>query len=145
MSDPVAGVGEMKRVTRPGGAVATCVWDHGGGQGPLSPFWTAVHELEPGHAGEAELMGSRQGQLAELFEHVGFDDIEETALASSVTHTTFEEWWEPFTFGVGPAGAYVAGLDDAERERTREACHRLLGDSPAVTARAWTVRATVPG
>ena len=145
MADPVTGVREMKRVTRPGGVVATCVWDHGGGQGPLSPFWAAVHELEPGGEGEAGLMGSRQGQLVELFEQVGFDDIEETALPSAVAHTTFDEWWEPFTFGVGPAGAYVARLDDDEREHIRAACHRLLGDAPVVTARAWTVRATVPG
>jgi ubiquinone/menaquinone biosynthesis C-methylase UbiE len=140
MSDPVVGMRELKRVTRPGGVVATCVWDHGGGQGPLSPFWAAVHDLAPQQENEAGLMGSRQGQLVELFEQVGFDEIEETALPASVAHATFDEWWEPFTFGVGPAGAYVTRLDDTERERTREACHRLLGDTPVVTARAWTVR-----
>ena len=33
MSDPAAGVREMARVTRPGGVVVACVWDHGGGRG----------------------------------------------------------------------------------------------------------------
>src|SRR6478752_2278455 len=47
MSDPVAGLSEMRRVTREGGRVAACVWDHGGGQGPLSPFWRAVAQLDP--------------------------------------------------------------------------------------------------
>ena len=41
MSDPVAGLGEMARVTRRGGVVAACVWDHAGGRGPLSPLWQA--------------------------------------------------------------------------------------------------------
>ena len=47
MADPVAGLAEMRRVTRPGGVVAACVWDHAGGRGPLSPFWEAAHELDP--------------------------------------------------------------------------------------------------
>src|SRR4051812_32261226 len=46
MADPVKGLGEMRRVTRPGGVVAACVWDHAGGTGPLSPFWEAAHELD---------------------------------------------------------------------------------------------------
>ena len=50
MTDPEKGVGEMKRVTRPGGVVVACVWDHGGGKGPLSPLWDAARALDPsGH------------------------------------------------------------------------------------------------
>src|SRR5262249_40544194 len=39
MTDPVAGLQEMARVSRPGGVVAACVWDHAGGTGPLGVFW----------------------------------------------------------------------------------------------------------
>jgi SAM-dependent methyltransferase len=143
MSDPVAGLREMMRVTHPGDVVAASVWDHGGGQGPLSPYWDAVHELDPGVADESDLAGSREGHLVALFEAAGLTDVEETALPASVAHSTFDEWWQPFTLGVGPAGAHLATLDDADRERVREAAHRLLGDAPVVTARAWTVRGTV--
>jgi ubiquinone/menaquinone biosynthesis C-methylase UbiE len=61
MKDPVVGLSEMARVTRPGGWVAACVWDHGGGAGPLSTFWASVQDVDPSAAGEADLPGSRGG------------------------------------------------------------------------------------
>jgi len=143
MADPVAGLREMARVTRPGGVVAACVWDHGGGQGPLSPYWNAAVEIDPDTVDESDLAGSREGHLVELFEAAGLSGVEETTLSASVAHATFDEWWEPFTMSVGPAGKHLASLDDAEKERVREACLRSLGDAPVVTARAWTVRGTV--
>lgn len=141
MSDPAAGVAEMKRVTRRDGVIAACVWDHGGGRGPLSPLWEAARELEPELHGESRLVGSRAGDLAQLFESAGLREVEETALSVSVDHPTFEEWWEPFTFGVGPAGSYVSGLDPERREALRERCRAALPEAPFVlTARAWTAR-----
>jgi SAM-dependent methyltransferase len=144
MSDPAAGVAEMRRVTQRDGVVAACVWDHAGGHGPLSPLWDAAHELDPRIEGESRLLGSRQGDLAELFESAGLREVDETALSVSVEHPTFEEWWEPFNFGVGPAGAYVAGLDPERRAQLREHCRAALPDAPFVlSARAWTARGIV--
>ena len=108
MADPVAGLAEMRRVTRPGGVVAACVWDHAGGRGPLSPLWEAARELDPGGHRRVRLPGSREGDLTRLFGAAGLREVEETALTVRVEHPTFDEWWEPFTLGVGPAGAYVA-------------------------------------
>jgi SAM-dependent methyltransferase len=144
MSDPAAGVAEMRRVTREGGVVAACVWDHGGGRGPLSPLWDAARELEPQVEGEARLVGSCEGDLAQLFRDAGLREVAETALTVSVEHPTFEEWWKPFTLGVGPAGAYVAGLPRDRQTKLRDACRAAFPDPPfVITAQAWAARGVV--
>ncbi len=141
MADPVAGLAEMARVARRLGVVAACVWDHAGGQGPLGLFWEAARALDPGVADESQLAGAREGHLGELFEAAGLHDIRETPLSADLEHATFEEWWEPFTRGVGPAGAYVAGLDAERRAELREQCRALIPTAPfTVTARAWAAR-----
>jgi ubiquinone/menaquinone biosynthesis C-methylase UbiE len=141
MSDPVAGLAEMARVTRRNGVVAACVWDHGGGRGPLSLFWQAARELDPEIDDESQLAGARDGHLAELFEAAGLHEIEEEAHSASLEHASFEEWWEPFTRGVGPAGSYVASLDANRQGELREKCRTLLPvGSFVVTARAWATR-----
>jgi hypothetical protein len=58
----------------------------------------------------------------------------------AVPYSSFDEWWEPYTLGVGPAGDHVARLDDAGRERLRARCAELLpGGAFTVAATAWTV------
>jgi SAM-dependent methyltransferase len=144
MADPVVGLAEMARVTRAGGRVAACVWDHAGDAGPLAPFWRAVHDLDPGVQGEAGLPGTRAGHLAELCAAAGLQDIEPSSLTVEVRFTTFNDWWEPYTLGVGPAGAYVRQLDQAQREALRTRCARLLPPAPFyLSASAWFVRAHV--
>jgi SAM-dependent methyltransferase len=142
MKDSTAGLSEMARVTRPGGVVAACVWDHYGGGSPLTTFWTAVHELDPAATGESQLAGAREGQLAQLSEAAGLHEIQSSSLTVTVGFATFTDWWEPYTLGVGPAGAYVASLDDARRRLLRDRCQSLLPSPPfEVAASAWCVKA----
>jgi SAM-dependent methyltransferase len=145
MTDAVTGLAEMARVTRRGGVVAACVWDLGGGQAPLSPFWDAARQLDADVMDESALAGARAGHLTELFEAAGLDDVEETSHSVSVEHPTFEDWWDPFTLGVGPAGAYAAGLDPERQAELRERCREQFPEPPFVlTASAWAARGLVP-
>ena len=140
MTDPVAGLTEMARVTRPGGRVGANVWDYTGVGGPLTTFRRAVREIDPTEPGESQLAGVAEGQLAALFVEAGMPAPSATRLSVPVLHPTFEEWWEPFTLGVGPAGDYVARLDASRREDLRRACERLQPPAPfTVEAGAWTV------
>jgi SAM-dependent methyltransferase len=138
MADPVAGLREMARVTRPGGIVAACVWDHAGDRSPLTAFWQAARSLSPQVHDESALAGAREGHLEELFGSAGLDHVRGTTLAVEVRHETFDEWWDPFTFGVGPAGAYVKRLDLDARAALRARCRELLGTPPiTIAAQVW--------
>lgn len=140
MRNPVAGLREMGRVVRPGGTVAATVWDHAGGYGPISPFWRAVRTLDPAAPDESDLAGARAGQLATLFVDAGLDVIWDTALTVRVRYSSPDDWWEPYTLGVGPAGAHVAGLTEARREALRRQCLAQLPPAPFdIDASAWCV------
>jgi SAM-dependent methyltransferase len=141
MADPVAGLGEMARVTRDDGTVAACVWDHAGESGPLSVFWRAARDLDPAVRGESGLPGAGAGQLERLFAACGLRDVEATRLAVHVTFTDFEDWWEPYTLGVGPVGEYVDGLEEAHRASLRTRCAELVVAPFEIHAAAWAVAA----
>src|SRR4051794_24269182 len=140
MDDPVTGLREMTRVTRDGGIVAACVWDFTDG-GPIGPFWDAARALDPEVETGSVAPGSRAGDLADLFRAAGIGHIVDSAVAVDVEHATFEDWWEPFTLGVAPSGAYVAGLKPDRRIALRELCRKSLPKPPfVVSAKAWVAR-----
>jgi SAM-dependent methyltransferase len=143
MQDAVAGLREMARVTKPGGAVAASVWDLAGGRAPLSPFWRAARRLRPAAEDEAALAGVRQGDLAGLFEQAGLADVRTEEHVSTSRYESFDEWWVPYTLGVGPAGVFTVRLPEDEREALREECRRELPEPPfEIATVAWAVRGT---
>jgi ubiquinone/menaquinone biosynthesis C-methylase UbiE len=141
MADPIDGLSEMRRVTRPGGVVAASVWDMGGGRAPISPYWKAARELDPNLTGESDRAGGRKGHLVELFAAAGLRDVEQAELTATTEYETFEQWWYPYTLGVGPAGAHAQSLKPEQLAELREQCRQLLPEPPfAFTAYAWAAR-----
>ncbi|MDF1602532.1 methyltransferase domain-containing protein [Nocardioides sp. YIM 152315] len=136
---PDTGLHEMARVTRPGGVVAATAWNHAEqGSSPLSPFWAAVNDVDQGAYDESSLVGVGDGELVRILRSAGLDDVRQLRLTVTVTHPTFEEWWEPYTLGVGPAGDHVTGLSAEQRSRLERRARERLGDGPFdVTGTAW--------
>ena len=144
MADPKAGVAEMRRVARPGGTLAACVWDYGGEMQLLGRFWDAVEELDPEGMGDADersrMPYRREGELAGLLRDAGLGGVEDGAIVVSAQYESFEDLWEPFTAGVGPAGAYAASLPPDSQDALKARYRELLEapDGPfGLSARAW--------
>lgn len=144
LSDPIGGLTELARVARPDGMVAASTWDFGGGRSPLWPFWRAVREFDPTANDESEEAGAREGQLMAYFQAAGLRDVVQHELSVTVSAASFDEWWQPLTLGVGPAGAYLRQLDTDGVYRIRRRCAQLLPGGPfSITATAWAARGTV--
>ncbi len=138
VDDTALAVREMARVTRPGGVVAACMWDLAeGGMTMLRTFWTAMATVAP-TTGEGARAGRARGDIAVLFRAAGLVSVTDGALESRAGYTGFDDFWEPFTGGVGPAGQALAALSSADRAAVRQACRGMLDDGPfSLTARAW--------
>jgi SAM-dependent methyltransferase len=147
MRDADRGLGEMARVTRPGGTVAACMWDiAGGGMEMLSRFWRAVRAVGADSSGEQGRPGTSEGDLVERLRGAGLEDAEDGTLTAHAEYEGFDDFWNPFLYGVGPAGQHLRAMDQREQDRIRDALRTEFGDDPFVLeARAWAARGTVPG
>lgn len=146
VSDAPATAKEMRRVARPGGAVAACVWDFTEGMQMLRLFWDAALAIEPSAPDEAQtLRFGRDGEIADLFTDAGLHDVTEAALEVESSYADFEELWSGFLAGVGPAGSFCVSLPESRRDLLRHELHNRLGSPPGgfvlgATARCATGR-----
>lgn len=144
MPDPVHDLREMARVTRTGGTVAACVWDHAGGTSPLSRFWGVLSRMDPNAPKESAMPGTRAGQLSEYLTAARLGDIAETRLTVRVRHPTFEDWWQPYLRSAGPIGAYIDSLGDAGRARLERTLRAEMPAAPfEIVGSAWAARGVV--
>lgn len=127
VSEPGSVVAEMVRVVRPGGVVAACVWDFDEGMEMLRCFWAAVGAAGLAVPDDAEVLRlGRAGELAELFDGGGLVKGAETTLRVSSSYETFDDLWNGFLAGVGPAGAYCQALPSDRQAAVRDALFVIL-------------------
>lgn len=146
MSDPQQGSTEMARVTRPGGTVAVCFWDPDR-MPALGTFWTAATAVDPTVAGEMRRRGGAHGELAALLREAGLRDVREAELLARADYADFDDFWSPFTLGVGPIGLYYDSLNETRREAVRSECARLLDRRSGpftLEATCWFAAGVVP-
>jgi hypothetical protein len=142
---PAVALDQMIRVTRPGGVVAAAVWDYGAGMGMLRMFWDEAVALNP----EAEPRDERhmplcsRGALAELWRDHGLRGVDEQAPTIEMAFPSFDDYWQPFLLGQGPAGTYVTSLSEFDRRALQSRLRQRWADGLSLTARAWAVRGVV--
>ena len=147
MDDPEAGTAEMARVTRPGGIVSACTWDFSGGMRLLGTYWESARAIEPG-AAESETSAFDEARLDALWRGAGLDGVQVDVLVVSRRYEDFDDLWDTFLLGVGPAGQHLGSQPPERQSAIRAEYVSRLGEpagSFELDARAWAVRGRVPG
>ncbi|MEZ5832064.1 MAG: class I SAM-dependent methyltransferase [Dongiaceae bacterium] len=148
--DRVQALRELARVTRPGGVLSFDVWDYpGGGMGIIRAFWKAAIALDPAAAEFGE--GSRfpfctPDGLRALCAEAGWPPVTVAPVEVETRFGSFEDYWQPFLLGAGPAPGYCVNLPDDKRAALKERLKQDLGggDGPVtLIARSWAVKARV--
>lgn len=150
VADVPAALAEMARVTVAGGTIGAYVWDYGGKMELIRRFWDAAVDLDPQAAAMDEgvrfPMCDPQALVA-LFRSAALVEPEVTAIDIPTRFASFDEYWQPFLGGQGPAPAYAMSLSDDARLRLKEHIRSRLPMSAdgalTLTARSWAVHATV--
>jgi SAM-dependent methyltransferase len=138
--DPAAALQEMVRVTRAGGVVAAAVWDYGDGMQMLRTFWDAAVALDPDAAprDERHMPLCTRGALSRLWRTHGLAHVDEQPLTIEIGFASFDDYWQPFLCGQGPAGGYVSSLPESARHALESRLRSSVNLSQR--ARAWAVR-----
>jgi SAM-dependent methyltransferase len=150
MSDPRAGVGEMRRVTRPGGVVAAAVWDYAGEMTILRRFWDAAVSVDPDAADRdagRSMPCCTPAELEGLWRDAGLREPAISAIVVDAEYGDFEDLWQSLEHGSGPSAAHAASLPPDRRAQVRDELRRRLdvGEAPfQLAARAWCVVGTAP-
>ncbi|WP_292937028.1 class I SAM-dependent methyltransferase [Noviherbaspirillum sp.] len=147
--DQRAALAEMKRVAVKDGVIAAYVWDYAGKMELMRLFWDAAVELDPDAAKVDEGMRfpvCRPEALEALFTDADLTGVEVKSIDIPTPFNNFDDYWQPFLGGQGPAPAYAMSLDEAARARLRDGIRDRIpvsaDGSISLMARAWAVRGT---
>jgi SAM-dependent methyltransferase len=146
--EPRAALLEMARVTGKEGTIAAYVWDYAGKMELMRFFWDAAVELDPAAAKLDEGVRfplCRPEALEKLFGSAGLQGVEVRAIDVPTPFSNFDDYWQPFLGGQGPAPAYAMSLEESHRARLRDRIRSRIatgGNGPiSMMARAWAIRA----
>ena len=150
VSDPHAALTEMARATGKDGTIAAYVWDYAGKMELMRFFWDAAAALDPNATSldeGARFPLCRPEALTKLFIESGLKDVDVRSLDTPTPFRNFDDYWQPFLGGQGPAPAYAMSLDETARARLRDRIRERIptetNGSISLVARAWAIRATV--
>jgi ubiquinone/menaquinone biosynthesis C-methylase UbiE len=119
LPDPAQAVAEMARVVRPGGWVATYMWDIPGGGAPTDPIYVALESMGMTSVRPANPVVSRREAMQDLWENAGLESIETQVIRIPVAYSDFDDFWDSNTVLIGPQGKLIAGMSTSEREQLR--------------------------
>lgn len=152
MAAPGRALGELARVTRPGGTVAAAVWDFTGGLVYQRIFWDTAAALDPeavrARARQLSSPLTRKGELEAAFAAAGLTAVEACTLAIRQDYRGFDDYWQPIRSAEGPVGDYVKRLSPgrlAALEAALEAAYCAGGadGSRSFVASAWAAKGIV--
>ena len=119
LPDPAKAVAEMMRTVRPGGWVATYMWDLPSGGAPTSPIYTAIESLGLTVPSRPNYEASRLETMRGFWEKAGLEAIKTRVIRIPVGFANFDEFWDSKAVPVGPQGKVIAGMSPAAREQLR--------------------------
>jgi SAM-dependent methyltransferase len=138
---------EMKRVVKFDRHIAVYVWDYSDRMDFLRIFWDAASQVDP-NAGELD-EGVRfpicnDAKLRDVFRQAGLVNITTRNLDATTTFKNFEDYWNPFLGGQGPAGTYLVSLNASRQNLIKNILREQLpiekDGSITLLARALAVR-----
>jgi SAM-dependent methyltransferase len=147
LAAPEAVLATLRQRLRRGGTLSGYVWDYAAGMEFLRAFWDEAVAVDSRAAALDE--GRRfplcsAPALRALFDAAGLTQVESGAVEIETRFAGFDDYWEPFLRGTGPAPAFVASLDPPARDELRERLRRRLRPAADaeihLRARAWSVR-----
>ena len=116
--DPAKAAAEMARVVRPGGIVATYMWDIEGGGLPLAPVGRALKALGKDY-GRISADAARRDTMQALWQGAGLQAVETRVIPITVSFASFDDFCESNLVPVGPAGQVIAKMPPAEFEQLK--------------------------
>jgi|ERR1700728_4300745 len=130
LSDPAKAVAEMARVVRPGGWVATYMWDIPGGGMPLRPIQVAMKSLGLTLPLQVSVAAAERKNLQALWEGAGLQSVATGVIRITVAYSDFEDFWESNSAPVGQTGNAVNQLSPSAREQLRTRLREQLPIGP---------------